>query len=139
MGLDEAEVVKRASDTMREWGQFADDAMKTHGPYENSVKHAVELLHDLGVIIHYPDDPQLRGIVFVDTQWLVNVVKLVVRHNMAPYLKDLRGLVEDDADGAYGERGADEALSDAEAIDGFGEQVRRNRLDLASPVRDVSI
>ena len=37
--------------------QFADDAMKTHGLYENSVKHAVELLHDLGVIIHYPDEP----------------------------------------------------------------------------------
>ena len=38
-------VVKHASETMSKWGTFADEAMKTHGLYKDSVKHATFIVY----------------------------------------------------------------------------------------------
>ena len=43
---------------------------------------ALKSLHEIGYVLWYEDNEMLRDIVFVDPQWVVNMIKTVIRHNM---------------------------------------------------------
>lgn len=44
--------------------------------------NALKSLHEIGYVLWYHDNELLRDIVFVDPQWVVNMIKTVIRHNM---------------------------------------------------------
>ncbi|XP_022807422.1 uncharacterized protein LOC111344458 isoform X2 [Stylophora pistillata] len=45
---------------------------------ENEVQTLLNFLHDLRVLIHFDDSPELREVVFLDIQWLIDVFKSVI-------------------------------------------------------------
>lgn len=46
---------------------------------------ATKLLHSLGVLVHYGNEPRLKEIVILDPQWLIEVMAtiLTTKHNFA--------------------------------------------------------
>ena len=65
------------------------------GLNETGAKHLSEFLHDLGVILHFQDDPLLRNIVILNPEWGTNAVykvldtKDVLKNNGKFHLSDL--------------------------------------------------
>ena len=45
---------------------------------DNEVQTLLNFLHDLRVLIHFDDSPELREVVFLDIQWLIDVFKSVI-------------------------------------------------------------
>ena len=51
------------------------------GDAEARVRQAIEFLHDVGELAHYREPEELSKVVFLSLQWLVDVNKLVIRHD----------------------------------------------------------
>ncbi|PFX13629.1 putative serine/threonine-protein kinase pats1, partial [Stylophora pistillata] len=55
-----------------------DIAFKFFNINDNEVQTLLNFLHDLRVLIHFDDSPELSEIVFLDIQWLIDVFKNVI-------------------------------------------------------------
>jgi len=48
---------------------------------ETSQRLLIAFLHDLGVVLHYPDDPRLDALVVLNPQWITNGVYKILNSN----------------------------------------------------------
>jgi GTPase SAR1 family protein len=76
-------------------GGSAEQAAGGQGTRER-VLAALGFLHDLGEVAHFREGRDLSGMVFLSLQWLVDVTKMVIRHDHSDallYEDDMRGLM----------------------------------------------
>ena len=61
---------------------------------DNEVQTVLTFLHDLRVLIHFDDSPELNELVFLDIQWLIDVFKNVITVRAYPVERDFAPLWE---------------------------------------------
>ena len=61
---------------------------------DHEVQTVLTFLHDLRVLIHFDDSPELNELVFLDIQWLIDVFKNVVTVRAYPVERDFAPLWE---------------------------------------------
>ena len=61
---------------------------------DHEVQTVLTFLHDLRVLIHFDDSPELNELVFLDIQWLIDVFKNVITVRAYPVDKDFAPLWE---------------------------------------------
>ena len=61
---------------------------------DHEVQTVLTFLHDLRVLIHFDDSPELNELVFLDIQWLIDVFKNVITVRAYPVERDFAPLWE---------------------------------------------
>ena len=62
---------------------------------DHEVQTVLTFLHDLRVLIHFDDSPELNELVFLDIQWLIDVFKKVITVRAYPVERDFAPLWEE--------------------------------------------
>lgn len=65
------------------------DLLKSKMPNlsEEFIWRVVQFLHDIGDLLYYPENDRLSDFVFLQPQWLVDVIKYLIRHDLNKNLK----------------------------------------------------